>query len=163
MSERLRLTPFKPCHEQGFWEMRSDPEVMEYIPLDVATDRESQRRTFTNDLDAGLRFKFGFAVEWPDKPGEAIGWCIARPTEDGRWIELGYWLQRDTWGQGLATELTRRLVTFCVDEKNWPKEDLVATVTLGHQASRHVLEKSGFVVVGDIISYGVNCWYFRQG
>lgn len=161
-TERLRLTPMKPHHEQEFWEMRSDAEVMRFIPLDIATDRDAHRLEFQKDIQEGKRFKFGFAVEWIDQPDKCIGWSIARPTQDGKYIEIGYWIHRSAWGKGLATELTRELVSYCEDEMGWPKEDLMATVTIGNQASRHVLEKSGFQVTHEEMADGELCWYFRR-
>ncbi len=149
-------------HEQEFWEMRSDAEVMRYIPIEIATDREAHKQEFQKDIQEGKRFKFGFAVEWIDQPGKCIGWSIARPTDDGTSIEIGYWIHRNAWGKGLATELTQELVSYCEYEMGWPKEDLIATVTIGNQASRHVLEKSVFHITHEEEIGEKLCWNFKR-
>jgi RimJ/RimL family protein N-acetyltransferase len=56
--------------------------------------------------------------------------------------EVGYWLGRDFWGQGIAS---RALAAFLADEKTRP---LFAGVAQHNRASVRVLEKCGFSVVG---------------
>jgi hypothetical protein len=58
---------------------------------------------------------------------------------DGR--EVGYWLGREFWGQGIATQA---LALFLEEE---PTRPLVAHVAKHNIGSRRVLEKCGFVVV----------------
>jgi RimJ/RimL family protein N-acetyltransferase/catechol 2,3-dioxygenase-like lactoylglutathione lyase family enzyme len=54
--------------------------------------------------------------------------------------EVGYWIGREYWGQGIAT---RALAAFLEIERTRP---LHARVARHHDASRRVLEKCGFVV-----------------
>lgn len=56
--------------------------------------------------------------------------------------EVGYWLGRDYWGQGIAS---RALAALLALEKTRP---LFAGVAQHNQASVRVLEKCGFAVVG---------------
>jgi RimJ/RimL family protein N-acetyltransferase len=55
--------------------------------------------------------------------------------------EVGYWLGREYWGQGIATQA---LALFLEEE---PTRPLVAHVAKHNIGSRRVLEKCGFVVV----------------
>jgi RimJ/RimL family protein N-acetyltransferase len=57
--------------------------------------------------------------------------------------EVTYWLARDQWGQGVATEA---LATFVRDVAT--TRPLHARAAKDHAASRRVLEKVGFVVTG---------------
>jgi RimJ/RimL family protein N-acetyltransferase len=54
---------------------------------------------------------------------------------------VGYWLGREFWGQGIATQA---LALFLKEERTRP---LVAHVAQHNIGSRRVLEKCGFVVV----------------
>jgi len=146
-SERLRLRPFQMKDAEAFWQMRSSEAVMEYIPLEVATDRNTIYQEFDEALAAGERFKFFRAVEWKNPPvgqnGFMIGWVLFRPTEDGRFVELGYWFLPDVWGQGLATEASKAMVASHRAHMGVPYEDIFAMVFVGNDASRNVLEKTG--------------------
>jgi RimJ/RimL family protein N-acetyltransferase len=65
----------------------------------------------------------------------------------GSWVEsgqqeVGYWLGREFWGQGIATRALELLL------KEVTIRPLYAHVVRHNRASRRVLEKSGFIVVG---------------
>ena len=59
-------------------------------------------------------------------------------TKDGRTF-LGYWIGRDFWGRGIATEAVRLVLQ---EEAERP---MYAWVALTNKGSVRVLEKSGFV------------------
>ena len=56
--------------------------------------------------------------------------------------EVGYWLGREFWGRGVATEALRQFLSQV------PTRPLYAHVAQHNVASRRVLEKCGFRVVG---------------
>jgi len=149
-SDRLRLRPFEGKDVEAFWQMRRNPDVMEFIPLEVATSREEIYQEFADALAVGERFKFFRAVEWKVAPagkeGFMIGWVLFRPTDDGRFVELGYWFLPEAWGQGLATEASKAMIAGHREAVGVPFEDIYAEVYVGNDASRHVLEKTGLAV-----------------
>lgn len=57
--------------------------------------------------------------------------------------EVMYYLRRDWWGQGLATEIVIGLVAFARSE--WKVGRMVATVAPGNIPSRRVIAKAGFI------------------
>jgi RimJ/RimL family protein N-acetyltransferase len=63
-----------------------------------------------------------------------------RPTKNEDW-EVVYFLCRNAWGKGYATEIARRLVEYGFDEIKLP--EVFATVDNDHSASIRVLEKAG--------------------
>ncbi len=166
VTARLRMTPLRADHEEGFWMIRCDPEVIQHLPYQLATDREKHKLEFLDDLHLQGRYKFGWAIEWrdPDKGDHIpfIGWTILRPTEDGCDIELGYTLRKEFWGQGIASEANDAIAQYGENQLGYAKEDLMASVEVGHSASRRVLEKSGFHVTHEEIIDGELCWYFRR-
>jgi len=164
-TERLRLRPFQEGDVEAFWQMRRDPDVMRFIPLEVATDRAVIYAEFAAALKEGQRFKFFSAVEWRHPPagkeGFMIGWVLFRPTEDGRFVELGYWFLPEAWGSGVATEAARAMVEGHSDAVGVPYADICADVYVGHPASRRVLEKVGLEVTGEKLEDGKPAWIFH--
>jgi RimJ/RimL family protein N-acetyltransferase len=57
-------------------------------------------------------------------------------------IEIVYTFKRALWGQGLASEIAKALVTVGLAQLELPS--LVGVVSVDNAASRRVLEKSGF-------------------
>jgi RimJ/RimL family protein N-acetyltransferase len=57
--------------------------------------------------------------------------------------EVGYWLGREFWGKGIATEALRQFLEIV------PTRPLWAYAAKTNIASRRVLEKCGFTVIGD--------------
>ena len=60
--------------------------------------------------------------------------------------EFGYWLARDRWGQGLATEAGRAVLRWHFSDG--PGDDLVAGHFIDNAASARVLTKLGFRQTG---------------
>ena len=68
-----------------------------------------------------------------------VGWIGSWNAGDDR--AVGYWLGRDHWGRGYATQALR---AFLQVDRTRP---LTAYVAVQNVASRRVLEKAGFTVV----------------
>lgn len=60
--------------------------------------------------------------------------------EDG--VELGYWIAEEYWGNGYATEASKRLIEHAFDELNVTV--IYATYRVENNQSKRVLEKLGF-------------------
>ena len=60
--------------------------------------------------------------------------------------EVGYWLAKSWWGQGIMTAVVQRLCQHAFDEFGLAK--ITAHVFTGNRASARVLEKCGFVQEG---------------
>lgn len=56
--------------------------------------------------------------------------------------QIGYWLARPFWGQGIMTDVVRLACDFA--RKEWQVVKLEADVFVGNPASARVLEKCGF-------------------
>ncbi|WP_291845195.1 GNAT family N-acetyltransferase [Maricaulis sp.] len=79
--------------------------------------------------------------------GEVIGGGgVFKRKPDADW-EIGYWIGKPWWGQGLATELGHGLVDFARDSLGTRR--LIAGYYKDNPASGRVLEKLGFVHQGD--------------
>lgn len=76
--------------------------------------------------------------------GEAVGGIGFDPLSDvhRRTAEIGYWLGRDHWGRGLATDALRAAADYAFDTFDLVR--LEAMVYAWNPASSRVLEKAGF-------------------
>ena len=70
-----------------------------------------------------------------------IGFCGLQPLAETPEIEIGWWLARNSWGRGLATEAAREAIKFGF--KRAGLERIVAIARQEHRASLHVMEKLG--------------------
>lgn len=75
-----------------------------------------------------------------DVDGVVAGHVLSFPREGVR--EVGYWLGRPYWGRGLASAA---LAEFLTIDRHRPLHGVVAE---HNTASRRVLERNGFVLVG---------------
>jgi RimJ/RimL family protein N-acetyltransferase len=72
----------------------------------------------------------------------AVAGNVACYEQDGTWL-VGYWLGRDFWGRGIATEALAAFVAIV------PHRPLRAFVAKRNVGSIRVLEKCGFTVAGE--------------
>ncbi len=163
VTERLRLRGWRRGDAPALAAMNADPEVMRYIgsgakPYVEALERaESLVRERPGD---GLGL---WAIEeWAtDESGTGVfhGWAGLIPLDDTQEIELAYRLTKSSWGRGIATEAARPLLAYGFDELRLA---LIAAVTdPENRASRHVLDKLGFLYQGLRSAYGVEgCCYY---
>ena len=82
--------------------------------------------------------------------GDIVSWL-----DDGR-REVGYWIGRDHWGKGFATAALRLLLEEIKDRP------VTAHIVPGNVGSQRVVEKCGFVRVGEeVADDGVHELIFR--
>lgn len=74
-----------------------------------------------------------------EQDGRFAGYVTSFPLRGER--QVGYWIERDLWGRGIAKEALRLLLLQLNERPLWGR---VASTNLG---SRRVLESAGFVVV----------------
>jgi RimJ/RimL family protein N-acetyltransferase len=102
---------------------------------------------------ADVRFFFDHVV--PNEPTWAIVWrqssCLIgmiglAPAADGRSAELGYYIARDYWGCGVATEAAQAITQVGFESLGYRK--LTSGYYADNPASGRVLAKVGFTIVG---------------
>lgn len=119
----------------SFYENQSDAEAarMAAVP--------SRERAAFDEHWARIRADETVLIRTIVVDGEVAGNVLS--FERDRRREVGYWLGRAFWGKGIAS---RALAAFLEHETRRP---LHAAVARHNPASRRVLEKCGFAVVGD--------------
>jgi RimJ/RimL family protein N-acetyltransferase len=77
---------------------------------------------------------------------ELVGVIGLSPHPDGQSAELGYYISRPHWGQGLATEAGQAIVRLGTEDIGYPR--LTSGYHADNPASGRVLAKLGFKPVG---------------
>ncbi len=173
LTERLRLIPLANDDVDLCLELFTDPEVVKYAGGVVGADEIRKGMSkwtkrggngcigiwCISDRDTGD--KYGSAALLPipiDEDDTDFSLVIPGNMPDGE-IEIGYFLKRSAWGNGYATEACKRLIRFAFQETSI--DEVVATFEDANAASKHVLNKAGFIDRGRMQCYGEDSPIYR--
>ena len=125
-----------------------NPEVTRFIDARHALDAAEIRQK----LDAELQWQAKYGVQyWPiflKENGEHIGCCGLRPKDIGNGVmEFGVHLRPGYWALGLAAEAGRAAIDYAFAHQH--ATQLFAGHNPQNKSSRHLLQKLGFVYIGD--------------
>ena len=113
---RLLLRPWCESDAESCYRYARDPFVGPAAGWPAHTSVENSReiiRTVLSEPDT-------FAVILKERPDEPVGSIGVFPTEApdiGSEPEIGYWIGRPFWGQGLIPEAVRELLRYCFEDK----------------------------------------------
>lgn len=165
-TERLTLTPYRTSDLDVTLEMFTDREVLRYAGGPMSEEKiRSGMSTWTRRggngcigiwcaalTGTGSKIGTGALLPMPIEEDDTdFDLLVPDRIPDGD-IEIGFFLKRSAWGNGYATEICKRLVRFAFEAS--PLVEVVATFEPGNEASRRVLEKSGFANLGMRWCYG---------
>ena len=71
--------------------------------------------------------------------------------EEHNQLDLGYWVAKDYWGNGFATEASEGLIDYVKNETEF--KAITACYVKGNNASPKVLKKLGFIEIGECEEY----------
>lgn len=151
---RLLLRAFAPQDARRVFEIRSDFEVTRMLVFPayppVLEDVSAWLTEHAVEWRAGTAYRFAVVVD-----GRVIGCADVDEIQDGCG-ELGYWLERDHWGRGLATEAAGAVHDFAT--RTLGLRRLVAGHAADNPASGRILVRLGFRQVGHR-----TVWYRSRG
>jgi ribosomal-protein-alanine N-acetyltransferase len=152
---RLHLVEWEPGDEGALRPIATDPEVMRYItggvPWGDAYIREFIERQMRTAAERGFCL-WKLLLREAAGTGRMAGLCGLQPLVGTEETEIGWWLARDLWGRGLATEAARGALQY-----GWSRAGLsrIVAVAMGENAaSRHVMEKLGMRYERDTVHKG---------
>ncbi len=156
-TERLRLTAWEASDSISFRAIASDPDVMRYItdgkPLPDEQAQEFVRRQIENFATRG--FCMWKLLDRSRADTRIIGFCGLQPliVEGQSEVEVGWWLAKDCWGKGLATEAARTAMGDGFRRVRLRR--VVAIARPDNLASLRVMQKLGMTYERDLIYKGV--------
>ncbi len=144
---RLRLRPFAADDAEALVRGLSEKAVADgtlRVPHPYPPERAQE---FLADL--APRFEAGKAIQWAITRREdgrlvgGVGLTLARAHHKA---ELGYWIARDCWGQGFATEASAAVIAFAFGPLGLHRVD--AHCYVENPASAAVMRKLGMTHEG---------------
>ena len=142
-TQRLVLRPWQENDAQSLYAYAKDPDVGPPAGWPPHTSVENSRELIKNVLSAPETYAVCL------KDGEAIGsvglklkgYTDMTDREDE--CELGYWIGKAYWGQGLIPEAARELLRYAFEELGM--RAVWCGYYEGNEKSRRVQQKLGFV------------------
>jgi ribosomal-protein-alanine N-acetyltransferase len=138
---RMRLLPWQPDDWSLLRPLATDPEMMRYIS-DGKPWPDERIREFVGRQVAHFD-RLGYCL-WKlllKESSEMIGFCGLQPLDGTPETEIGWWLARACWRQGLATEAARMALGDGFERAGLAR--IVAVALAANRASIHVMEKLG--------------------
>jgi len=140
---RLWLRQWRASDLEPFAALNADPQVMEFMPgcLSCAESDALARRSEAEIARQGWGF---WATELRDS-GAFIGFVgLHVPSFDAPFtpcVEIGWRLERASWGNGFATEAARECLRFAFE--SLVLEEVVSFTVPPNRRSRAVMERLG--------------------
>ena len=147
-TQRLRFRPWRDSDAEVLFKYARDPEVGPRAGWPPHRSVEESlsviREIFSNGHTWALELK---------ETGEPVGcmgyYAVGESNIDiGKDdAELGYWIAKPYWNQGLCTEALRAMVAWCFNVKGF--QVLWSDFFVDNPASGRVMEKCGFIPTGE--------------
>lgn len=140
-TKRILLRPWREEDAENLYKYAKDPEVGLPAGWLPHTSVENSREIIRGVLSAPDTY--AVCLKEDGKPIGSVGFHRNDLAENDDEYELGYWIGKPFWGQGLIPEASREMLRYAFEDLG------MARVWCGHYdgnvKSRRVMEKLGFV------------------
>ena len=140
-TERLILRPWREDDAEDLYRYASDPEVGPPAGWPPHTSVENSREIIRTVLSAPDTF--AVCLKENGKPIGSIGFHRNDLASLDDEYELGYWIGKPYWGQGLIPEASREMLRYAFEDLGMNR--IWCGYYDGNEKSRRVQEKLGFV------------------
>ncbi|MDE0534928.1 MULTISPECIES: GNAT family N-acetyltransferase [unclassified Tenacibaculum] len=148
-TKRLLVRKLKHSDLEAFYELESNPKVLQYAtgePKNLEESKEDLEQLIKRYDDPTNDFWI-YAVE-NEQNEDFIGTIALIKDEEGN-DEIGYRFIERFWGNGFATELCEGLIQYC---KSIGMKKLIGCVVDENVASAKILQRFNFVAIEKFIS-----------
>jgi ribosomal-protein-alanine N-acetyltransferase len=157
-TERLIIREFLSEELEIYLNHFIDERVLQYIPK---RSRDERIGIFNKALlqyaDSKTQGIWGIFSKADDS---FMGSCLLRQfADEPDAIELGYSLNHEHWGKGIASEMATAMVSHCFTDAE--VTEIVAVTELENIGSQRVLENAGMKRVDNLIRNDEELAYFR--
>ncbi|MGB0982856.1 MAG: GNAT family N-acetyltransferase [Saprospiraceae bacterium] len=158
-SRRLDLRGIMKADIDFIYELNSDPEVVKYVFKKEHTYEEAEA-----DLERYLSFPekyqlpIGVWVAFELETAQPVGIFFIKKLEETGEIEIGYRLAKEHWNKGYATEGSKELLEYALNDLGITR--IVAVTNPENIASSHVLQKLGLLYEKTDAFYNETCKYY---
>ena len=144
---RLTLRKMMVVDTSDMYEYASRPDVTRYLTWTPHPDRAYTKQYLEylgNRYSAGMFYDWAVIYEPDCKMVGTCGFTFFNCTSDS--AEVGYVLNPEYWGKGIATEALSRVIEFGFSELGLHR--IEARFIEGNEASRSVMERVGMTYEG---------------
>ena len=146
-TDRLILRRMRPSDHRDMFEYASRPDVTKYLLWEA---HKSPEQTLSYLEYIQMRYRTGDFYDWAltdRETGKMIGTCGFTTLDfNNNAAEIGYVLNPQYWGKGLAGEAVKCVMKFAFDTLNVHRVE--AKYMIGNDRSRRVMEKCGMTFEG---------------
>ncbi|WP_130734550.1 GNAT family N-acetyltransferase [Flavobacterium sp. J27] len=142
-SERLHFRALRESDANEIFALRSNPELMQYIPRPLVTNMEEALehiKMIQDKIDANEGINWAVTEKGKDKLISLIGFY--RTQHENYRTEIGYMLLPEYQNKGYITEAIQTLLDYAFDKMG--VHSVEAIIDPRNIASGKVLEKNGF-------------------
>ncbi len=160
-TERLIIREFQILDIEALAQILVKPEVMQFSATGVLSTKQTAVR-IQSFLDSYQKNNYGKWAVIHRESGRLIGYCgIAVEEIEGKLEnELGYRIDSEFWGQGLATEAAKACLEYAFTKFNF--DYVLGIVEPENQASIKVLEKIGMKFIKESTWCGKVVYIYRR-
>ena len=148
-TSRLLLRQIQPSDAEALFAILSDEEAMKfYGSLPHRSLDESRQEITRSQEHYGQResIRWGITLHGDDT---LLGSCSLFHFDDGfHHAEIGYELNRTSWGQGITSEAVSAVLTYCFTELGLHRVE--AIIDIANARSKGLLTKLGFTYEGNL-------------
>jgi ribosomal-protein-alanine N-acetyltransferase len=153
-TDRLFIRPWTPADRPAFIALTEDPEVMRYVHGGQPYAEDEVDEWFTRQARQLAEHDVCMGALIEKATGRLVGIAGTQPLGTTGNLEIGWWLARDVWGRGYATEaggaamrhvletLGHKRVVAIIDPDNEPSKRVVGRLGM-HYESRVTGEQLG--------------------
>jgi len=150
---RMTLRAPEPDDVEPLFAMLGDAETMRYWSPGPDADLQATRDRIASWLAHWRDRGFGdWVLTYGSRPAKPVGFCGIHVVPGRTLPNLGYVIDKRHWNAGLATEACRGALAATARLDLAPAR-IEAVARGDNVASRRVLEKCGFALVGEIYQY----------
>jgi [ribosomal protein S5]-alanine N-acetyltransferase len=145
-SERVVIRPWQESDRDAFYTMARDPEVMRFVHGGEPYSEEEADQFFARQAHTAAQHHVCMGALVEKSSDRVIGVAGAQPLGTTGDFEIGWWLARDFWGRGFATEAGRIAMTHVLETMGLPR--VRAIIDPGNRASVAVVTRLGMTYDG---------------
>ena len=145
-TDRLLIRPFQPDERSAFASLTHDPEVMQHVHGGVPYSDEEVDDFFSRQARQLAEHDLCMGALVEKSTSRIIGVAGSQPLGTTADLEIGWWLARDMWGRGYATEAGGAAMRHVLETLG--RSRVVAIIDLENEPSKRVVARLGMTYEG---------------
>ncbi len=154
VTARLTLRPFTEADAGPLHRILNEEGILRYFPRPDPPDLARVQRLIAGQIEHWAEHELGWWAVELRSTGELLGWNGLQYLPETQEVEVGYLLDKQHWGHGLATEGAQAALRFGAETLGLGS--IVGIVHPENLASQRVLEKAGLTFVNEADYFGMH-------